>query len=602
MNCKKCGYEWQAYGEHLTCPSCGSLAVLTASEQQSLWEEAYAAEKIKDYALRANCFLRLAEQGDRKAAFLYAESLSEGWGIEKDQEEALLWYKAAAAKMHPTAAYRLAECLKDKRFGNNEGQVFFWMCVAAEFGDADAMFALSSMYEQGFGTPVSHRHALYYLTESAKAGSRDAALELAKMYISGDGVEQDCGAARYLLESIGHLSFSQKRMLHKVARFTPHEPNKIDLPSIARERFALGRRAASAAEYAIAANIYFIAAREGDAEAAYALALCFEKGMGVPQSESEAYRRFELAAEGGYVEAYLRLAEYVSEGKAGEKDAAKALSFYKKAAEKGSAEGAFRVGEAYRYGTLADTDLSLALSFYSRASALGHETAKEREHEIRDAISVMYEQGCTLVREGNYAEAHRRFKLAADMGHAAAACFFGALCAEGVGTAKDMRLAVRYYRKAAELGNLDAVYRLGIAYMDGTGVGRDFKAAESLLTVAAKQNYKDASSMVEKIKRTRHKKAGRKAYAISSVLYRRGDVGEAIHFRTIAAKLGVARAMYVLGCHFEFGDGVPMDREKAAAWYQHAAASGYHVPAGSDLKGGFLRERKQLLLRKKNNF
>ncbi len=600
MNCKKCGYEWQAYGEHLTCPSCGATTVLTPSEQQSLWEEAYAAEKIKDYALRASCFLRLAEQGDRKAAFMYAESLSEGWGIEKDKEEALLWYKAAAAKMHPTAAYRLAECLKDKRFGNNESQVFFWMCVAAEFGDADAMFGLYSMYEEGYGTSVSHRHALYYLTKSAKEGHAEASVTLAKMLISGDGVEQDFGAARYLLESLGHLSFSQKRLLHKVSRATSRVPEDIHLPGIAAERFALGRRAASAAEYAIAANIYFIAAREGDAEAAYALGLCFEKGTGVPKSESEAYRRFELAAEGGYVEAYLRLAEYTSEGRLGEKNAVKALDFYKKAAEAGSAEGAYRVGEAYRYGTLADTDLSLALRFYSRAAALGHEGAKDKEREIRDAISVMYEQGRTLVREGKYSEAHRCFKLSADMGHAAAACFLGALCAEGVGTEKDMRLAICYYRKAAEQGNLDAIYRLGVAYAEGTGVNRDFKAAEGFLSIAAKQNYKDASAQVEKIKRARHKKAGKKAYSISSVLYRRGDVSEAIQFRTIAAKLGVARAMYVLGCHFEFGDGVPMDREKAAAWYQHAAAAGYHIPAGSDLKGGFLRERKLLLLRKKN--
>lgn len=598
MNCKKCGYEWQAYGDHLTCPSCGTAAVLTASEQQSLWQEAQTAEKIKDYALRANCFLRLAEQGDKKAAFMYAESLSEGWGVEKDKEEALLWYKSAAAKMHPTAAYRLAESLKDKRFGNNASQVFFWMSVAAEFGDADAMFALHAMYEEGFGTNPSHRHALYYLTKSAKAGCAEAMLTLAKMYITADGVGQDLGAARYLLESLGHLSFSQKRLLHKVSRATSRVPDDIELPSAAEDRFALGKRAAAAAEHAIAANIYFIAAREGDPEAAYELALCFEKGLGVPKSQSEAYRRFELAAEGGYAKAYLRLAEYQKDGILGDKNGLKALEYYKKAADGGNAEGAFAVGEAYRYGTLADTDLALALHFYTRAASFGHEKAKERENEIRDAISVMYEQGRAAVREGNYAEGARRFKLSADMGHAAAACFFGALCAEGVGVAKDTRLAVHYYRKAAELGNLDAIYRLGIAYAEGTGVNRDFKAAESFLDIAAKQNFKDAAAFVEKIKRARHKKAGEKAYSISSVLYRRGEVAEAIRFRTIAAKLGVARAMYVLGCHFEFGDGVPMDRDKAAAWYQHAASAGYHIPAGSDLKGGFLRERKLRLLRK----
>ena len=47
MKCKKCGYEWQAYGTGLSCPSCTASAALTASEQQMLWEEARDAEKLK---------------------------------------------------------------------------------------------------------------------------------------------------------------------------------------------------------------------------------------------------------------------------------------------------------------------------------------------------------------------------------------------------------------------------------------------------------------------------------------------------------------------------------------------------------------------------
>ncbi len=600
MNCKKCGYEWQAYGAHLACPNCGTSAVLTASEQQALWQEAHAAEKIKDTALRASCFLRLGEQGDKKAAYMYAECLSEGIGVSKDKDEALLWYKAAAAKMHAGAAYRLAECLKDKRFGNNEGQVFFWMRVAAEFGDADAALELSRMYEDGFGTAVSHRHALYYLTKSAKAQNEEAISLLAKMYAQGDGVTRDEGAARFLLEALPHPSFTQKMLLRKLSRVESHEPSDIELPTAKEERFALGKRAAASAEHAIAANIYFIAAHEGDAEAAYALGVCFEKGNGVPKSEKEAQRRFEIAAEGGYAEAYLRLADYAKNGTVGEKDNRKALALYEKAADAGSAEGAFQVGEAYRYGTLTDTDLSKALAAFGRAAKMGHEKAKEREREIRDAVSVVYERALSLYRAGDHANAFKQFSLAADMGHAAACCFVGTLYEQGLGCPCDRRLAVYYYRKAAEQGNLDAIYRLGIAYAEGMGVHRDFKAAESFFGITAKQNYKDSAAYIEKIKRVRHKKAGQRAYAISTVLYRRGDVAESIRFRTIAAKLGIARAMYVLGCHFEFGDGVPMDRDKAAAWYQHAAASGFRVRAGSDLKGGFLRERKLLLLRKKN--
>ena len=165
---------------------------------------------------------------------------------------------------------------------------------------------------------------------------------------------------------------------------------------------------------------------------------------------------------------------------------------------------------------------------------------------------------------------------------------------------KDAKNAVYYYRMAAEQGNIDAIYRLGAAYAEGFGVRRDFKAAESFFGIAAKQGYRDSAARIETIKRVRHKKKAQKVYSISSVLYRKGEVSEAIRFRSVAAKLGNPRAMYALGCHYEFGDGVPMDRDRAQGWYTYAGNAGFKISARSDYKGGFLRERKLLFLRKKN--
>ena len=81
MKCKRCGFEWQSYGEALTCPGCGVVTALTQSEKQTWWEEAYEAEKIKDLALRARCYLALAEQGDEKAAYAYGECLRRSFGV-----------------------------------------------------------------------------------------------------------------------------------------------------------------------------------------------------------------------------------------------------------------------------------------------------------------------------------------------------------------------------------------------------------------------------------------------------------------------------------------------------------------------------------------
>jgi TPR repeat protein len=258
------------------------------------------------------------------------------------------------------------------------------------------------------------------------------------------------------------------------------------------------------------------------------------------------------------------------------------------------------VAEAYRFGTLASVDLKTALAFYHRAAAMGHADAKEKEREIRDAVSVLYERALELYRKREYNDAFKSFSHAAAMGHASACFCLGVMYAEGIGAKKDAKNAVYYYRLAAEQGNIDAIYRLGAAYAEGFGVRRDFKAAESFFGIAAKQGYRDSAARIETIKRVRHKKKAQKVYSISSVLYRKGEVSEAIRFRSVAAKLGNPRAMYALGCHYEFGDGVPMDRDRAQGWYTYAGNAGFKVSARSDYKGGFLRERKLLFLRKKN--
>jgi len=43
-----------------------------------------------------------------------------------------------------------------------------------------------------------------------------------------------------------------------------------------------------------------------------------------------------------------------------------------------------------------------------------------------------------------------------------------------------------------------------------------------------------------------------------------------------ASELGYAKATYTLGCFYEFGIGVKMDRDLAYETYRVAASQGYH--------------------------
>ena len=80
---------------------------------------------------------------------------------------------------------------------------------------------------------------------------------------------------------------------------------------------------------------------------------------------------------------------------------------------------------------------------------------------------------------------------------------------------------------------------------------------------------------------------------MAAAVYHRGDVEGAITLRLASAKGGCARAAYMIGCHFEFGDGVPQDRDRATRWYESAANAGF-LGSHSRLKSGYLREKRRI--------
>lgn len=598
MKCKKCAYEWQSYGESLTCPGCGARAALTSSEKQTLWEEAYEAEKIKDYAHRARCYFALAEMGDEKAAYAYGECLRRGVGVAENKEEALFWYKASARRLYPAAAYRLAALLAEgSGFAGSEKQIFFWLRVAAEFGDVDAAYELSRVYEKGEGVSASHRHALFWLMRAARGGHGEAKVTLAKMYYEGEGVEKNLAAARYFMKNVPVSGFRMRRFVRRLGTGECEEPAEITVPAREEERLALAKQAEGDGEHAIASHLYFFAARGGSAEATYRLGRFYEAGQGVPKSLEEARRRYGLAAETGHKDALLRLATLAEEGVGGPVDAALAMEAYGHLMELGVAEGAFRLAQIYRAGKLVEEDVLTAISYYKKAAAQGHEGANDALAEIRASADRICANARVLEARGETAAAGASYRAAALMGHAGAAYAMGLLLEKTARKPAERKEVFTYFSTAAEGGHVEGIYRLALCYSRGYGVRRNYKLANELLAVAVRMHCAGAEAELAALRAQKHKRAARRFYSISSVLYRNGDVMEAIKFRNIAAKLGSARAMYVLGCHFEFGDGIPADRVKASAWYTRASTAGFD-PARGDLKGGFLRERKKLILKR----
>ena len=87
-------------------------------------------------------------------------------------------------------------------------------------------------------------------------------------------------------------------------------------------------------------------------------------------------------------------------------------------------------------------------------------------------LAADYEAGKAAYNRGDYAEAARRYRIAAEQGDVEAQNQLGYMYRLGQGVPKDDVEAASWTRKAAEQGNADAQARLGYMYGIGRGVLR----------------------------------------------------------------------------------------------------------------------------------
>lgn len=191
-------------------------------------------------------------------------------------------------------------------------------------------------------------------------------------------------------------------------------------------------------------------------------------------------------------------------------------------------------------------------------------------------VETEYEQGVTALEAGDYETALKKFRSAAESGHAGAQAAMGELYFQGKGIKRNAQEAAKWYRLAANQGHLDAQVTLGWMYDAGTGVPQDFDEAIKWLRLAAKQGHPGAQNNL-------------------GVLYRQGrggkrNIEKAVSWFLKAANQGVAPAQYALGQIYLNGEGVQQDVEQAVLWYTRASDQGL-LEAQADL--GYLYAKRE---------
>ncbi|KAJ1450542.1 hypothetical protein M885DRAFT_621604 [Pelagophyceae sp. CCMP2097] len=128
---------------------------------------------------------------------------------------------------------------------------------------------------------------------------------------------------------------------------------------------------------------YERAEAQGHAIAQYNLAVYYDQGLGVKINFKTAARWYRRAAEQGLAQAQVNIGWFYSNGKGVAQSYGEAVKWYRLAAAQGYADALYRLGMCYEYGQGVSQDMDAALRCYRRAAAKGHAAAATAvaEHE-----------------------------------------------------------------------------------------------------------------------------------------------------------------------------------------------------------------------------
>ena len=382
--------------------------------------------------------------------------------------------------------------------------------------------------------------------------------------------------------------------------------------------------------YEAAAGYYERAARNGSAEAAYALAAMYRDALILDEDKDKAARDGEKAffwmreaAIAGWPQAQYELAVFYYSGKGTEADPVEALKWLEKAGKNNHVLAQRFLGALYSNGAHADglitvtPDAKKAASWYLRAAynddgpsqaVMGtlYMTGKGIERDNIQAIkwnrlaAAKGESGAQKRLSALYSDQRRRSSYEQAIilqredfakGDARAGYNLGRIYYYAPAPYLNPRQAVKLFQQTGDKVGSSALM-MGVAYEEGKGVPQNFGEAVEWYRKAIAQGQHEAYAYLgaayldgrgvpasEKEAVFQFQEGADKGDPRSqrrlAVLYTQGkgvpyDYEKALHWSLEAAKGGDVQAMYLAGAMYEKGIGTSRSVEDARRLYQQA--------------------------------
>lgn len=221
-----------------------------------------------------------SDYGRPEAQLEVARCYQNGTGVEKSEENAVVWYKKAAEQGNAEAQCVLGGCFYYQTLGveKDDKEARKWYEAAATQGNVTAQYMTGRLYAE-LSYNVS---AVKWYTKAAEQECPEAQYELGVCYEAGDGVGKDEAKAAELYRKAAVQGYAEAQ-------------NELGAC------YSNGTGVAKDLEQAF--ECYRKAAKQGNVKAQYNLGVCYECGWGVTKDPVQAAEWSARAAEQGFAAA-----------------------------------------------------------------------------------------------------------------------------------------------------------------------------------------------------------------------------------------------------------------------------------------------------------
>ena len=446
---------------------------------------------------------------------------------------------------------------------NNYKEALEYYQQAGKLGSSEAIKNIGNFHRDGHAVEIDYKLAMKYYQKSAKLGNAKAMNNIGALYFGGKGVKKDDKKSKEWFKkafSLGRITAFEN--LEYLFEFPESEEEFNEAIEILNNLAGNGNMDAMF----ILGNLYSDssygnwrennrmakewlkkAAKAGHAEAMYKLS---QDCNLISYDIKKSFKLCKKAAEAGCVEAMFVLSEFYSGGYTGfKKNEEEEYKWLERAAEKGDPRLKRDIANIY----FDHGKYQAALKWYLEVAKSEIEYDLDIQGLVMNKIAQIYYNGGDGV-ETDYIKAKEWFEKSGNLEG------IGDLYYYGYGVEQDYYTALYYYQEAYNYSkNLSILCKIGDMFYYGQGVKRNL--------IEAKKYYELGEEHYE----------GDARCKLGNFMYKEvviNNYQEAIKYHRKAAKKGNAKAMYYIGCFYEYGKGVKENRYKAIEWYEKAAELG----------------------------